>query len=125
MNVHEISHRTGTDENKTVIVPLSNSALKVTLFEADYAELAMLGVGLPWRFSQGQVIVTNAGKRLNVARLILDADKGTKISFLDGDTRNLCRSNLIRIAGPARYRARDQLQRSFKRDVAEIGDFAR
>jgi hypothetical protein len=120
MNIHEILHRTDQGGARIVEVPLSNSLLKAKLYEKDYAELVALGAGLPWKYTQDQVVVRNNNKNINVARLIMDADKGTKISFADGNTRNLCRSNLIRIAGSAKYRAKDQLARMFKRNLVEV-----
>ena len=119
MNILEIRHSTDHAGTRIIEVPLKNSDLKAKLFEQDYAELVALGAGLPWHFKQGQVVVWKNPKSINIARLILDADKGVKVSFLDGNTRNLCRSNLIRIAGSAKYRTRDQLTPTFRRAIIE------
>jgi hypothetical protein len=119
MNILEIRHSEDDEAARFVEVPLKNSYLKAKLYEHDYAELVALGAGLPWHFKQNQVVVWKNPKSINIARLILDADKGVKVSFLDGNTRNLSRSNLIRIAGSAKYRARDQLTHAFRRTMVE------
>lgn len=124
MIIHEIVHKIDDSGEKIVVVPLSNSYLKAKLYEKDFAELVEFGAGLPWKFTQGQVVVRNNNKNVNVGRLIVDADKGAKISFVDGNPVNLCKSNLIRIAGSAKYRARDQLVRRFKHAPAEYRDIA-
>jgi hypothetical protein len=113
MSMYEIMHSVeGT--RPIVIVPLTNSERKVKLNEDDYLELERLGVGLPWRWNQEQVWVRNNNRNISVARLILDADKGEKISFKDGDPSNLIRSNLVRIPGSSKYRARDHVVQKFK-----------
>ncbi|HUI14195.1 MAG TPA: hypothetical protein VL048_12085 [Xanthobacteraceae bacterium] len=119
MSIHEIVHSL-EDNRKIVVVPLANSCRNVKLDETDYRELEHLGVGLPWRWSQEQVWVRNNNRNISVARLILDADKGEKISFKDGDPSNLVRSNLVRIPGSSQYRARDQVVTKFKRRTDEV-----
>lgn len=109
MNIYEIAHSHDDKGNNIVEVPLQNSKLKVRLYEQDYTELVELGAGLPWQFQQSQVVIWRNPKRLNIARILMDADKGIKISFADGNSRNLRRDNLIRVAGSAKHRARDQL----------------
>jgi hypothetical protein len=89
---------------------LSNSHLRVRLHEKDYRDLEDLGAGLPWKLVQGQIVVRNNNKNLNVARLIVDAGKGIKVWFADRDTTNLRKSNLIKTPGNGLHRTRDQLE---------------
>jgi hypothetical protein len=119
MNILEIRHSEDDEGTRTVEVPLKNSNLKAELYEQDYAELVALGAGLPWHFKQNQVVVWKNPKSINIARLILDADKGVKVSFLDSNSRNLRRSNLIRVAGSSKYRSRDQLEPTFRSKIIE------
>ena len=69
---------------------------------------------------QENVYVRNNGREVSIARLILDADKGQKVSYLDGDPTNLTRPNLIRLAGSSKFRARDQIVKRLKRNEPEI-----
>ena len=69
-----------------------------------------MGAGLPWKLVQGQIVVRNNNRNLNVARLIVDAGKGIKVWFADRDTANLCKSNLIKTPGNGLHRTRDQLE---------------
>jgi hypothetical protein len=119
MNIHELIHGVEQDQ-KVVTVPLANSGRRVKLYETDYRELELLGVGLPWRWSQGQVWVRNNNRNISIARLILDADKGEKISFRDADPGNLVRSNLVRLPGTSQYRARDQVVTKFRGKTDEV-----
>jgi hypothetical protein len=117
--MNEIKHYTDVNGIKVAQVPLANSDLTAKLYEADYLELEALGAGLPWQFKQGQLILWRHHKALNIARLLMDADRGIAIRFVDGNARNLCRDNLIRVAGSSKYRARDRLEPQFKFRVTE------
>ena len=119
MSMYEIVHSVEGDR-LIVTVPLTNSTRRVRLYEEDYRELERLGVGLPWRWNQEQVWVRNNNRNISIARLIMDADKGEKISFLDGDTANLIRSNLLRSPGSSKYRARSGLAPKFKARLRKI-----
>jgi hypothetical protein len=119
MTTHEVMHAY-EDGRKIVIVPLSNSKRKVKLWETDFNELVRLGAGLPWRLVQGTVYVRNKNRLTAIARLIVDVDKGQQVSLLDGNACNLLRSNLVRIAGNSRYRARDMIDHQFKQNVPNI-----
>jgi hypothetical protein len=119
MTTYEVIHAY-EDGRKIVIVPLSNSKRKVKLWETDFNELMRLGAGLPWRLVQGTVYVRNKNHLTAIARLIVDADKGQQVSLLDGDACNLLRSNLVRIAGNSRYRAREMIDHQFKQNVPNI-----
>jgi hypothetical protein len=102
--------RTMENGRKILIMPVSNSPRKkIKITEDDYNELAELGVGLPWLWALNQVWVRCGGRNLAVARLLLDAGKGEVISYLDQDTRNLVRSNLVRGPGNGKYRTRDRI----------------
>jgi hypothetical protein len=113
MITFEVIH-TLENGRRIVIVPLSNSTRKVKLSETDYKELDKLDVGLPWNWSLEQVWVRNAGRLIAVARLILDADKGEQVRCVDKDPTNLVRTNLIRVAGSSKYKARERLRAMFK-----------
>jgi hypothetical protein len=119
MTLYEIVHGVA-DSRKIVIVPLTNSSRKVKLYQEDYEALERLGVGLPWRWNQEQVWVRNNNRNISVARLIVDADKGEKISFKDGDPANLIRSNLVRIPGSSKYRAREHVALKFSGKPQEV-----
>ncbi|MFI5420598.1 MAG: hypothetical protein ACHQ1H_06485 [Nitrososphaerales archaeon] len=119
MTSYEVIHAF-EDGRKIAIVPLSNSKLKAKLLETDFNELMKIGAVLPWRLVQGTVYVRNKSHLISIARLIIDADKGQQVSLLDGDPCNLLRSNLVRIAGNSRYRARDMIDHQFKHNVPNI-----
>src|SRR5665811_1900030 len=119
MTTYEVTHAF-EDGRKIVFVPLSNSKMKVKLWDTDFNELVQLGAGLPCRLVQGTVYVRNKNHLTAIARLIVDADKGQQVSLLDGDACNLLRSNLVRIAGNSRYRARDMIDHQFKHNVPNI-----
>jgi hypothetical protein len=119
MTTFEVAHAF-EDGRKIVFVPVTNSKQKVKLWETDFNELVRLGAGLPWRLVQGTVYVRNKNRLTSIARLIVDADKGQQVSLLDGDACNLLRSNLVRIAGNSRYRARDMVDHQFKQNVPNI-----
>lgn len=82
MTTFEVVHAI-EDGHRIVIVPLSNSTRKVKLLDKDYNELVKLCVGLPWKWAVGQVWVRNGGRNVAIARLLLDADKGEVIRYLD------------------------------------------
>jgi hypothetical protein len=119
MTTYVVTHA-HEDGRKIVTVPLSNSKSEVKLWETDFNELMRLGGGPPWRLIQGTVYVRNKNRLISIARLIVDADKGQQVSLLDGDARNLLRSNLVRIAGNSRYRARNIVDHQFKQNGPEI-----
>jgi hypothetical protein len=119
MTTFEVVH-TLENGRRIVIVPMSNSSRKVKLLETDCKELDKLGVGLPWKWSLEQVWVRNAGRLIAVARLILDADKGEQVRYLDKDPTNLVRNNLIRVAGSSKYKARERLRPAFKWNTPDI-----
>ncbi len=119
MTFYEIFHAF-ENGRKIVVVPLSNSKRTVKLYETDYNELVVLGVGLPWKWMQETVYVRSNNQNISIARLIVDADKGQRVSYLDGDPTNLTRPNLIRIAASSKYRARARIARSFRRNEPQI-----
>jgi hypothetical protein len=119
MTTYEVPHAF-EDGRKIVFVPVTNLKQKVKLWETDFNELLRLGANLPWRLVQGTVYVRNKNRLTSIARLIVDADKGQQVSLLDGDACNLLRSNLVRIAGNSRYRARDMIDHQFKYNVPNI-----
>jgi hypothetical protein len=110
MNKNQLIYKIDPNGERIVVVPLSNSHLNAKVIEKDYNELDSLGAGLPWKLVQGQIVVRNNNKNLNVARLIVDAGAGVKVWFIDGDTLNLCRSNLIKTSGNGLHRTREQLE---------------
>jgi len=107
---NKIIYKTDNDGEKIIVVPLQNSHLTVKLFENDYKELDSLGVGLPWKLVQGQIVVRNNKLNLSVARLIVDAGEGVRVDYEDGDSTNLRRSNLIKTLGNGLHRTRDKLE---------------
>jgi len=119
MTTFEVVHAI-ENGNRIVIVPLSNSTRKIKLLDKDYKELVKLGVGLPWKWAVGQVWVRNGGRNNAVARLLLDADKGEVIRYVDKNPANLLLSNLARVAGNGKYRARDRIVSTFKWNQPEI-----
>jgi hypothetical protein len=105
---------------KIVTVPLSNSKERVKLWEVNYSELIKLGASPPWKYVQECIWVRNNGRDISVARLLLDCGPGQRVSFLNGDAGDLTRPNLLRIAGPAKYHARDQLDPAKQTNKPEI-----
>jgi hypothetical protein len=120
--MYEIVHCLDDEGRKIVVVPLKNCERKVRVLEGDYEELESLGCGLPWKWNQEQVLIRDGTRDINVARLIVDAKPGYRVSFANGDATDLRRHNLVTIAGPAQYRARDLIQRAprFKRNPPQI-----
>lgn len=117
MNCYEITHLI-ENGRKVVQIPLSNSNRNVKLYRRDYLELEALGASLPWKWSQDCVYVRNNNRNVSIARLILDADKGQKVSYIDGNPYNLIRTNLMRIRGGGLSRARGLIVH--KRDKPQI-----
>jgi hypothetical protein len=75
-----------------------------------------LGISPYWKLSQGQVKT----EKLSIARLIVDADKGQKVQFLDRNPTNLRRENLVRARGGGLFRARDQISRAHRFHKPEL-----
>lgn len=119
MNIYEIQH--GYEDGRRVVyVQLSNSKKKARLYERDFNELISIGAGLPWKLLQGIVVVRNNGRNVSVARLIADADKGQNIIFKDDNPANLVIGNLLKTPGNAKFRARDQIVKSYKHNAPEL-----
>jgi hypothetical protein len=120
--IYEIVHCLDSEGRKIVVVPVKNSDRKVQLLEGDFDELEALGCGLPWKWNQEQVLVRDGTQDINVARLIVDAQPGYRVSFENNNPTDLRRHNLVILPGPAQYRARDLIQRvhRFKRNSPQI-----
>ena len=120
MTTYEIKH-TKENNERIVIVPLSNSPLKVRLFERDYEYLEGLGAGLPWKLFQGYIAVRNNDKDISIARLLTLAAKGQKVSYADCNPLNLSRPNLVIKPGAGRHRATDTLNiKEYKQNRPQI-----
>jgi hypothetical protein len=104
-------------------VPIFHQPAKfVTLYEDDLEELIRLGINMQWKYGNGNVWSQNNGRKVSVARLILDAGTSEQIWFLDRDPLNLLRENMIIGPGNGRYRARDHIVmgHTFLRDKVEV-----
>jgi hypothetical protein len=120
MDTIEIAHSFDEKGYEIVTVPLSNSKHTVKLYAADLNEIIGLGVTFPWLYKQSQVIFRSDGRSVSIARMIVDADIGQVVSFLDGDVCNLTRPNLVRVPGNSKYRARGLIREAFKRSQPEV-----
>jgi hypothetical protein len=96
------------DETPCVSVPLTNSELKVTMYQDDFNKLYELGLDPRWKLSRGQV-VSRGRKGVSIARLVAEAGKGDKIQYLDRDPYNLRRSNLVFGKGAGTHNTRELL----------------
>lgn len=105
---------------KVAVVPLSNSKRTVRLLVSDFDLLEQMGVGLPWKFMAGLVWVRNGKQNLVVARLILDADVNQVVRYLDDNQTNLMRSNLVRVPGYSKFKARDRIKPVMKWNPPQI-----
>jgi len=105
---------------KLVSVPLSNSDRKTVLLKADFDDLMSLGISPKWRLYKSQVVVRNNGRDFPIARLIRDALPHQKVMFRDRDTTNLRPENLVIGPGPALYRDRSCVIKSFRTDKTDI-----
>jgi hypothetical protein len=116
----EVTHTLDPAGHEVVNVPLANAKKSVQLYAKDFDTLLSLGVPLPWRLRQGQIIVMQGQKPLGIARLLLDAGIGEQISCLNQDPCDLRMSNLIRVKGNGKSRARDLLEPSYKKKQVEV-----
>ena len=88
----EIKHDLDTNGmTPIVLVPLTNSDQKVTLYETDFDTLMKEGLYPVWRLSSGKVL--ERGSQISVARLVMDAKENEKIYFKDGNVGNMRRDN--------------------------------
>jgi hypothetical protein len=133
MAVIEIKHykekTNGSKPHKIVKIPVQNSTKEITIDEKDYDELERLGAFPPYIHMQDNIYVRMGkpdpkrpyqSRLVSLARLILDSDQGHRVSYLDNDCFNLRRSNLIKIAGSAKYSARAMLMPFHKRNKPQI-----
>jgi len=98
------------NNNKNVMyVTLTNNSANAEVYEKDFKELLSFGLPHRWNYHQGHVWVRHKGRNLQVARLILDADKGQKVVQIDKSPLNLKRENLLLKTGKAKHRTRDLL----------------
>jgi hypothetical protein len=93
MKLLEIEHSLDHDGQKIVTIALTNSDLKVAMYEHSLNELETVGIPLAWRLVQGDVCL-RGDKKVRVARLVRKAGKGDIVRFRDGCRTNLKTDNL-------------------------------
>lgn len=102
----------GRDENgkHVVKVPLSSTDNYATLYEQDFNDLVDLGLSANWKQGADGIVQVRVPGRTNlsVARLVTDASS-QRVSYLNGDKRDLRRDNLVLDGNGvrAKIRARD------------------
>lgn len=92
------------EDGDIVIVPLGRQGSKHAFIDkADYDYLMKLGLSTAWHESAGGYVAAVAhrarGNLINVARVLLNAGIGQYVRYVDGDPRNLRRSNLKLLKG--------------------------
>lgn len=98
--MRKVIHTNSEGGDSVALVSLGPEGRKgyATVDEADLELLVSLGLSLKWnRSPQGMIKApaSNAsGNSVSVARVLMDAGIGQSVSFRDGDTTNLSRSNL-------------------------------
>src|SRR5258708_4416245 len=109
-----VFHLHDDDGTQLVKVSLKESPNFVTLNENDFHELLSLGIRPDWtyNFHSRYVVVVRPNSWKNaipVARIIMDAGRGESVKYLNNNTLDLRRKNLIIAPGSAQRRARDFL----------------
>src|SRR5947209_6839988 len=102
-----ITHSKDHDGLRIVSVPLNNVDKQVILDEEEFDLLMSLCLDPWWRLSANLVVRGT----IPIARIILDAKKGEKVQYLDGNPLNLRRSNLIKTIGGGKSSTRDKLNK--------------
>jgi len=85
-----------------------------TLSDEDLDELIRLDVDLQWRLVNGNVCTRSDGKNVSIARLICDTGAKEVVLFVDKDHLNLLRENMVIAPGSAKFKARDQIEPTYK-----------
>lgn len=85
-----------SDDRELARLPLARTGTFATLDASDLRTLLAMGVSTNWFVSRhGYVVVNIPGKGpMPVARLVIGADGGERVSYRDGDRLNLCNGNL-------------------------------
>ena len=99
-----VAYATDSEGRSIVRVPMSNQPGQfATVEREDFEYLESIGVRLPWYLNANckgglsyvRTLVSGiAGNNLNVARLLLRADKNHVVTYRDGNRLNLTRGNL-------------------------------
>src|ERR1700722_7549710 len=100
------------DGRRLVRVPLLDD--HCTIEETDFDKQLSLGVPPGWRMKDRAVCPTVGRKSIPIVRILLDCSKGQCVRFIDKDTTNLVRSNLVLTNGMSKYRARDLIPNEFR-----------
>lgn len=114
----EVTHFKNPDGNEHVVqVPLDHNEKPATIYEDDFKLLMDMGVSPRWSYNastMGHVKVSCNNKLLSIARILVDAGKGQKVQFLNGDRTDLRRDNLVVASGAGNQRDRDYLLKSHR-----------
>lgn len=79
----------------SVHVPLARSGeAKAMIDFEDYQYLISLGVSPNWQLCGGSVAAKIKGQSLLIGRILMDTNAGERVRFIDGNPRNLRRSNM-------------------------------
>ena len=118
MKVVRVKHHS-ENGRKLVSVLLRDGEICI-LEKQDFDELIRLGVPATWRFFLGNVIVSLNKKNVQIARLLLDLDRGRSIKYLNGNRLDLRRSNLIVTNGKSKVRDRSLLPHRYNNKQCEL-----
>ncbi len=99
-------------DNGLCLVPLGRTAKKAIIEPKSYALLRKLGLSPKWFATErGNVVASARGTKVQVARVLLDANAGQEVRYLDGNPLNLTTSNLDLVASKkATKRDRDLIE---------------
>ena len=101
---HLISGFTDKHSNELVQVPLGRTGSAfATLYKSDFEYLLSIGLSKSWNTYPNGIVTAPAyrakGSQVTVARVLLDADIGENVQYVDGDRLNLRRENLRLVNG--------------------------
>jgi hypothetical protein len=82
-------------DNPSVLEITLKNGQTCQIDESDFNDLMDTDIPSEWSIHLGYVVAKRRENRWNIARLIRDAGKGTKIVYADGNKMNLRRNNLI------------------------------
>jgi hypothetical protein len=103
------------DRLKLVSIPVVECEDRAVLEEQDFNDLMERSVSAVWRLKNG-IITTRCNQRgVAVARLILDVKPGQIVQYLDGNSFNLRRGNLIVNSGISKYKAQSLIKKELRR----------
>lgn len=114
----QITHFKNQDNQRNAVhVPLEHNDKPAIIYEDDFALLMDMGVSPRWAYNaatMGHVKVYSNNKILSVARILVDAGKGERVQFLNGNRTDLRRDNLVIAKGAGNMRDREYVLKSHR-----------